>query len=155
MNIIRTIKLINRSKTLTNKEKRELISKGLIEQVINVYKVIIKLPFVLIGLTLCIIGCIVNYIGEGIELVEQVFRSIVFWLDDKIPEINLTKGQARDKMIAEIKGEKYRVEKADVSKAFENKGDDKQWKIQSVQSVNVNLSGLILLTQKVELRKAI
>ena len=125
MNIIRTIKLINRSKTLTNKEKRELISKGLIEQVINVYKVIIKLPFVLIGLTLCIIGCIVSYIGEGIELVEQVFRSIVFWLDDKIPEINLTKGQARDKMIAEIKGEKYRVEKADVSKAFENKGDDK------------------------------
>ena len=125
MNIIRTIKLINKSKTLTNKEKRELISKGLIEQVINVYKVIIKLPFVLIGLTLCIIGCIVNYIGEGIELVEQVFRSIVFWLDNKIPEINLTKGQARDKMIAEIKGEKYRVEKADVSKAFENKGDDK------------------------------
>lgn len=125
MNIIRTIKLINRSKTLTNKEKRELIGKGLIEQVINVYKVIIKLPFVLIGLTLCIIGCIVNYIGEGIELVEQVFRSIVFWLDDKIPEINLTKGQARDKMIAEIRGEKYRVEKADVSKAFENKGDDK------------------------------
>lgn len=125
MNIIRTIKLINRSKTLTSKEKRELISKGLIEQVINVYKTIIKLPFVLIGLTLCIIGCIVNYIGEGIELVEQVFRSIVFWLDDKIPEINLTKGQARDKMIAEIKGKKYRVEKADVSKAFENKGDDK------------------------------
>lgn len=125
MNIIRTIKLINRSKTLTNKEKRELISKGLIEQVINVYKVIIKLPFVLIGLILCIIGCIVNYIGEGIELVEQVFRSIVFWLDDKIPEINLTKGQARDKMIAEIKGKKYRVEKADVSKAFENKGDGK------------------------------
>lgn len=125
MNIIRTIKLINRSKTLTNKEKRELISKGLIEQVINVYKVIIKLPFTIIGLALCIIGCIVNYIGEGIELVEQVFRSIVFWLDDKIPEINLTKGQARDKMIAEIKGEKYRVEKADVSKAFENKGDDK------------------------------
>ena len=125
MNIIRTIKLINKSKTLTNKEKRELISKGLIEQVINVYKTIIKLPFVLIGLTLCIIGCIVNYIGEGIELVEQVFRSIVFWLDDKIPEINLTKGQARDKMIAEIRGEKYRVEKADVSKAFENKGDDK------------------------------
>ena len=125
MNIIRTIKLINRSKTLTSKEKRELISKGLIEQVINVYKTIIKLPFVLIGLTLCIIGCIVNYIGEGIELVEQVFRSIVFWLDDKIPEINLTKGQARDKMIAEIKGKKYRVEKADVSKAFENKGDGK------------------------------
>ena len=125
MNIIRTIKLINKSKTLTNKEKRELISKGLIEQVINVYKTIIKLPFVLIGLTLCIIGCIVNYIGEGIELVEQVFRSIVFWLDDKIPEINLTKGQARDKMIAEIRGEKYRVEKADVSKAFENKGDGK------------------------------
>ena len=125
MNIIRTIKLINKSKTLTNKEKRELISKGLIEQVINVYKTIIKLPFVLIGLTLCIIGCIVNYIGEGIELVEQVFRSIVFWLDDKIPEINLTKGQARDKMIAEIKGKKYRVEKADVSKAFENKGDGK------------------------------
>lgn len=121
MNIIRTIKLINKSKTLTNKEKRELISKGLIEQVINVYKTIIKLPFVLIGLTLCVIGCIVNYIGEGIELVEQVFRSIVFWLDDKIPEINLTKGQTRDKMIAEIKGQKYRVEKADV----ENKGDDK------------------------------
>lgn len=125
MNIIRTIKLINRSKTLTNKEKRELISKGLIEQVINVYKTIIKLPFTIIGLALCIIGCIVNYIGEGIELVEQVFRSIVFWLDDKIPEINLTKGQARDKMIAEIKGKKYRVEKADVSKAFENKGDGK------------------------------
>lgn len=125
MNIIRTIKLINKSKTLTNKEKRELISKGLIEQVINVYKAIIKLPFVLIGVTLCIIGCLFEYIVDGIQLIEQVFRSIVFWLDDKIPEINLTKGQARDKMIAEIKGEKYRVEKADVSKAFENKGDDK------------------------------
>lgn len=109
MNIIRTIKLINRSKTLTSKEKRELISKGLIEQVINVYKTIIKLPFTIIGLVLCIIGCIVNYIGEGIELVEQVFRSIIFWLDDKIPEVSLTKGQARDKMIAEIRGEKFKV----------------------------------------------
>lgn len=109
MNIIRTIKLINKSKALTNKEKRELISKGLIEQVINVYKVIIKLPFVLIGLILCIIGCIVSYIGEGIELVEQVFRSIVFWLDDKIPEVSLTKGQARDKMIEEIKQNKFQV----------------------------------------------
>lgn len=125
MNIIKIIKLVNRSKTLTNKEKRELISKGLIEQVINVYKTIIKLPFVLIGVTLCIIGCLFEYIVDGIQLIEQVFRSIVFWLDDKIPEINLTKGQARDKMIAEIKGKKYRVEKADVSKAFENKGDGK------------------------------
>ena len=125
MKIVRTIKVINKSKVLNKREKRELISKGIIELIINTYKSIIKLPFTIIGLTLCIIGCIVNYIGEGIELVEQVFRSIVFWLDDKIPEINLTKGQVRDKMIAEIKGEKYRVEKADVSKAFENKGDDK------------------------------
>lgn len=125
MKIVRTIKVINKSKVLNKKEKRELISKGIIELIVNVYKPIIKLPFIIIGLTLCTIGCIVSYIGEGIELVEQVFRSIVFWLDDKIPEINLTKGQARDKMIAEIKGKKYRVEKADVSKAFENKGDGK------------------------------
>lgn len=104
MRIVRTIKVINKSKVLNKKEKRELISKGIIELIVNVYKPIIKLPFTIIGLTLCIIGCIVGYIEEGIELIEQVFRSIVFWLDDKIPEIKLTKGQARDKMIAEIRG---------------------------------------------------
>ena len=119
MKIVRTIKVINKSKALSKKEKRELISKGIIELIINVYKPIIKLPFTIIGLTLCIIGCIVSYIGEGIELVEQVFRSIVFWLDDKIPEVSLTKGQARDKMIAEIRGEKFKVVKADTTKAFE------------------------------------
>ena len=109
MKIVRTIKVINKSKVLSKKEKRELISKGIIELIVNVYKPIIKLPFTTIGLTLCIIGCIISYIEEGIELVEQVFRSIVFWLDEKIPEISLTKGQSRDKMIAEIRSKKFKV----------------------------------------------
>lgn len=109
MRVRKTLKLIKKSKVLTKKEKRELIIKGIIEEIVNFYKTIIKLPFMVIGLIFCFLGCIFGYIVEGIELIEQVFRSITIWLEDKVPELCLTKNQAREKLLAEIRNNTFKV----------------------------------------------
>ena len=55
------------------------------------------------------IEMIFSYIVEWTDLIEQVFHCIVNWLEDKLPELALTKGKARDKLIEEIKQNKYKV----------------------------------------------
>ena len=49
------------------------------------------------------------HIVEFADLIEQVFHCIVDWLEDRLPELALTKGQARDKLMEEIKQNKFQV----------------------------------------------
>lgn len=109
MRIKQVIKLINKSNVLNKQEKRKLIVKGLIETVVNAYKFIIKLPFIILGILFATIEMVFSYIVELTDLIEQVFHCIVDWLEDKLPELALTKGQARDKLIEEIKQNKFQI----------------------------------------------
>ena len=109
MRIKQVIKLINKSKVLNKQEKRELIVKGLLETVVNTYKFIIKLPFIILGMLFVTIEMIFSYIVEWADLIEQVFHCIVDLLEDKLPELALTKGKARNKLIEEIKQNKYKI----------------------------------------------
>lgn len=108
MRITRTIKMIKRSNILTKQEKKELIIKGLLESIVNSYKVIIKLPFLILGLTFVTLECLFGYITEFFSLIEQVFSSICIKIDN-FKEFNITRGKARDRMIQEIKSKKYQI----------------------------------------------
>lgn len=109
MRITKVIKIVKKSNVLTKQEKRGLIIKGLIETIVNVYKTIVKAPFAIIGMILVTLETLLHTIAEGIELIEQVFSCIVILLDEKLPECSLTKGQARDKLIKEIKTNTFKV----------------------------------------------
>ena len=111
MNIIKRyiqgIKIIKESKVITKKEKREYIIKGTLEEILNSWKLLAKLPFAIIGIIFCTLEMIFGYLTEGADLIEQVFRSIVIWIDDR-KEITLTKGQTREKLLKEIKEKKVK-----------------------------------------------
>ena len=109
MRIKQVIKLINKSKILSKQEKRELIVKGLIKTIVNSYKFIIKLPFIILGILFATIEIVFSYIVELANLIEQVFHCIVDWLEDRLPELALTKGQAKDKLMEEIKQNKFQI----------------------------------------------
>ena len=109
MRITKVIKLIKRSNVLTNQEKKELIIKGLLESIVNSYKLILIVPFALLRILFLILENLFNYITEFIGIIETVFYELVNLLDRKLPELNLTKGKARDRMIQEIKNKKYQV----------------------------------------------
>ena len=95
MRIKQVIKLVNKSKILNEQEKRELIVKGLIETIVNAYKFIIKLPFIILGILFATIEMIFSYIVEFTDLIEQVFHCTVDWLEDRLPELALTKGTSK------------------------------------------------------------
>ena len=86
-----------------------MIVKGLIETIVNAYKFIIKLPFIILGILFATIEMIFSYIVEFTDLIEQVFHCTVGWLEDRLPELALTKGQARDKLMKEIKQNKFQI----------------------------------------------
>lgn len=105
----RIIKMIKESETLTKQEKRELITKGRIENIVNSYKVIIKLPFFILGISFVTLECLFGYITEFFSLIEQVFSSICIKIDN-FKEFNITNGKAREKILKEIKEKKvYKV----------------------------------------------
>ena len=105
----RIIKMIKESETLTKQEKRELIIKGRIENIVNSYKVIIKLPFFILGILFVTLECLFGYITEFFSLIEQVFSSICIKIDN-FKEFNITNGKAREKILKEIKEKKvYKV----------------------------------------------
>lgn len=103
----RTLKMIKQSKVLTEKEKKELIRKGIIESIINSYKIIIKAPFWILGITFVTLECLFGYITEFFSLIEQVFSSICIRIDD-IKEFTLTNNNARERLIKEIKENKIK-----------------------------------------------
>ena len=109
MRITRVIKLIKRSNVLTKQEKKELIIKGLLESIVNSYKLILIAPFVLLRILFLILENLFNYITEFIGVIEAVFYELTNLLDRKLPELSLTKGKARDRIIQEIKNKKYQI----------------------------------------------
>lgn len=109
MRITRVIKMIKRSNILTKQEKKELIIKGLLESIVNSYKLILIVPFALLRILFLILENLFNYITEFIGIIEAVFNELTNLLDRKLPELSLTKGNARDRMIQEIKDKKYQV----------------------------------------------
>ena len=105
----RILKMIKESQTLTKQEKKDLIIKGRIENIINSYKVIIKLPFLILGISFATLECLFGYITELFSLIEQVFSSICIKIDNT-KDITLTNGEAREKILKEIKEKKvYKV----------------------------------------------
>jgi len=99
------IKWIKESEVLTKEEKRKLIKRGKIEYLLNSYKIILKFPFLILGILFATLECLFNYLAEIFDLIEQVFSSICIKIDN-LKEINLTKGKAREKLIKEIKDKK-------------------------------------------------
>lgn len=104
----RIIKLIKESQVLTEQEKKNFIKKAKIENFINSYKIIIKLPFLILGITFATLECLFGYITEWFDLIEQVFSSICIKIDNT-KDIVLTNGETREKLLKEIKGKKYKI----------------------------------------------
>lgn len=102
--MIKSIKLINKSKVLTKEEKKWLIKRGIVETLINKYKLLLKFPFIIISVVFCFISSVLEkisdffyyYIGEPID-------SVVEFIDNRLPTISLTKGTIRDLIVKEIK----------------------------------------------------
>ena len=109
MRITRAIKMIKKSNVLTKQEKKALIIKGLLESIVNSYKLILIAPFALLRILFLILENLFNYITEFIGVIEAVFYELTNLLDRKLPELSLTKGKARDRVIQEIKNKKYQV----------------------------------------------
>lgn len=108
MNEKRIIKIIKESQVLTEQEKKDLIRKGKIENFVNSYKIIIKLPFLIIGIIFATLTMIFTTISKCFDLVEQVFHSICIKIDDT-KDITFTNGEVREKILKEIKEKKYKI----------------------------------------------
>lgn len=107
---INGLKLIRKSQVLSKEEKRKLFTFGLLEVIINSYVNIIQLPFKLIGYILIIIQHIFELIANGLELFISVLEQLCIMLDTRLPQVNLTRGKAREKVLKEIKDNKiYKV----------------------------------------------
>lgn len=107
---INGLKLIRKSQVLSKEEKRKLFTFGLLEVIINSYVNIIQLPFKLIGYILIIIQHIFELITNGLELFISVLEQLCIMLDTRLPQVNLTRGKAREKVLKEIKDSKiYKV----------------------------------------------
>ena len=107
---INGLKLIRKSQVLSKEEKRKLFTFGLLEVIINSYVNIIQLPFKLIGYILIIIQHIFELITNGLELFISIIEQLCIMLDTRLPQVNLTRGKARKKILKEIKDNKiYKV----------------------------------------------
>ena len=102
MNKKRIIKIIKESQVLTKQEKKNLIRKAKIENFVNSYKIIIKLPFLIIGIIFATLTMIFTTISKCFDLVEQVFHSICIKIDDT-KDITFTNEEVREKILKEIK----------------------------------------------------
>lgn len=102
MNVIKLFKIINKNKTLNKQEKKELKRKGLIEYIVNFYKKLLKFPFQCVGVTLCLIGELFSILEKVIEFIQKPFYFITEWLEDTLPELNITRGKARNEIIKQI-----------------------------------------------------
>ena len=107
---INGLKLIRKSQVLSKEEKRKLFTFGLLEVIINSYVNIIQLPFKLVSYILIIIQHIFELITNGLELFISVLEQLCIMLDTRLPQVNLTRGKAREKVLKEIKDNKiYKV----------------------------------------------
>lgn len=103
--IITSLKLIKRSKVLNRKEKIKMIALAFCEGFCNSYKLILKLPFLIFAIPLILIGAGFEYLGEFFQNVGNIVDIPVQKINE-MSDITFTKGKAREKLLAEIKGKR-------------------------------------------------
>ena len=96
------IEIIKNSEVLTNEEKRELIVKAKIENFINSYKLIVKTPFLLLKYLFIAFEFVFEHISILFGIITEIFNSICIKIDTS-KDFTLTEGQAREKILEEIK----------------------------------------------------
>lgn len=101
------IKMIKESEVLTEQEKRTLIRKAKIENIVNSYKFFLKLPFLIIGIFFATLTMIFNYFSEFCDLIESIFDSICTRIDN-LKEFVITNNNTREKILKEIKEKNIR-----------------------------------------------
>lgn len=101
MKLIKGIKLINKL-NITKEEKRRFIILGTLETFINSYKMILKLPFLLIICIFIIIGTVFEKITELFDIILIPFDPIINKID-KLKTIELCKQEDKDKLYQQIK----------------------------------------------------
>lgn len=81
--IIQGIKVIKKSKVLTEKEKSKLIKQALIETVVNSWRDLLCLPFYIVAATVGLIGEGLELLGDGL----QTLAGVVGYPISKIQEL--------------------------------------------------------------------
>ena len=95
------IKMVKESNVLTENEKKDLITKTNIEYLLNSYKKILEMPFVLLKIFL-VLGDILVWLGELFQTVGATFNQIIRRIENG-KAIVLTDNEAREKVLKEIK----------------------------------------------------
>ncbi len=112
--IRRGFEVIIKSKVITKKEKKELVIRAIIENIVNGYKFIIILPILIIRTIFVILTTIFTTISNFFDIIQETLIQVCFKIDD-IKDINLTRCQASRKVIEEI-GKGYLIEEKDLKK---------------------------------------
>ena len=100
---IRGLKIISKCTSITKQEKSILIIKGLIENLVNSYKLLLRLPFLLLGFICIFFYWLFNGLTQAFDLLQDIFNTIQISIDNNFKDLNITKGKARDKVLQEIK----------------------------------------------------
>ncbi len=89
--MLRTIKENKKLENLEEGFKNKMIILGILEEIVNFYRVILKLPFFLIGLPFCWLGMLAEKITDLCSLIMET--------TEQIPCIKLHKKEDKDKLI--------------------------------------------------------
>lgn len=104
---INGLKLIKKSQVLTKEEKSKLIKYGFLEVIINSYVNIIQLPFKLVGYVFIILQRIFEVIANDFDIIATIIEEFCTMLNNRLPQVNLTRGQSREKVLREIRENKF------------------------------------------------
>ena len=97
MNTIKIIKKISKT-DLTRKEKIRIIGLGLLETIVNSYKLILKLPFFLIGWLFVVLSILFEFMYNLFEIIATICQQIVLKIDMK-KDIQFVPKTDREKII--------------------------------------------------------
>ena len=89
--MLRTIKVIKKLENLEEGFKNKMIILGILEEIINFYRTILKIPFFLIGLPFCWLGMLAEKVTE--------LCSFAMETTEQIPCIKLHKKEDKDKLL--------------------------------------------------------
>ena len=98
------VKNIKKCKSITKKEQNKLITMGFFETILNFYKKVLVFPFSVIRLVVCGLTYFFDWLATVFDTIQAFFRdTIIRAINNNLPTIDLTKGQARDKVLKELK----------------------------------------------------
>ena len=97
------VKNIKKCKSITKKEQNKLITMGFFETILNFYKKVLAFPFSVIRLVVCGLTYFFEWLATVFDTIQAFFENIIRTIYNNLPTIYLTKGQARDKVLKELK----------------------------------------------------